>query len=215
MAFPLALIPLLISAGVSTAQAIAKNAPTAADKRNKQKLNELLELEGKRGLGLTGQDQRVAEARTEMPMAQQLSAQMAEQNRALAAGGANVGAALAAGQQMADTGALARQQSISDIEALDLQKKQAQLQEIEKRTAFKAMRQREKRQATIDAFGEVGQAGTGLFSQGLTTQGPAAMGIGGGATTAKGKPMSPEQQELLTLMQENPELFNSIINQGK
>jgi hypothetical protein len=207
MALPL-LVPLAISGGIAAAQAIGKNMPTAADKRNKQKLNELLELEKKRELGLTGQEMKVAEARTEMPMAQQLSAQMAAQNRALAAGGAGVGASLAAGQQMADTGALARQQAISDIEALDLQKKQAQLQEIEDRTAAKAQRDMEKREAVLDAVGDVAQTGLGLYSQGITTQGPSF-------SKTKQESLSPQLQKIIQALEANPELIELIMRQGE
>ena len=203
MAIPL--VPLAIAGGLAGAEALGSLIPTAADRRNKQKLDELLELERKRGLGLTGQEQRVAEARTEMPMAQQLSAQMAAQNRALAAGGANVGAALAAGQQMADTGALARQQAISDVEALDLQKKQAQLQEIEQRTAAKAQRDLEQRQAVLGALGDVAQTGLALYSQDQTVSGK----------TAKGKPLSPELQQIIQALEANPELISVIMSQGK
>ena len=192
------LLPLAISGGLAGAEAISSMVPTAADRRNKQKLDELLELERKRQLGLTGQEQRVAEARTEMPLAQQTSAQMAAQNRALAAGGANVGAALAAGQQMADTGALARQKAISDIEALDLQKKQAQLQEIEQRTAIRAQRNMEQRQAMLGALGDVAQAGLAAESQRLTTQGP------------KVPKMTEDEQLLFDFLTKNPDMYNEI-----
>jgi hypothetical protein len=101
---------------------------------------------------------------------------------------------------MADAGALARQQAISDIEALDLQKKQAQLQEIEQRVAEKSRRQNEKREAVLDAVGDVAQTGLGLYSQGITTQGP---------SVARTK-MTEEEQVLFDFLNENPEMYEEI-----
>jgi len=198
MAIPL--LPLAISGGLGAAQAVSSLIPTAADKRNKEKLNELLELEKQKQLGLTGQERAVAEARGEMPLAQQLSSQQAAQKRALAAGGGGVGAALAAGQVAADAGALARQQAISDLEALDLQKKQAQLQEIEQRTALKAERDLEKRNAILSALGDVAQTGLALQSQGITTQGP----------SMDKRTMSEDEKLLFDFLNNNPEILKDL-----
>jgi len=171
------LTPLLISGAMAGISAGAKAIPTAADRRNKKMLDELLALEEQNKLGLTGQERNVAEQRSDAALAQQAAQQKALADRAIQAQlgqGAGVGQVLRAGQIMADQGATARQRAISDLEALDLEKKQVQLQEIENRTQAKAMQDKAARQALIGGAEEIAGAGLAAVSQRNTTQGPPA-----------------------------------------
>lgn len=183
------LAPLLVSGASALGSAAARAIPTSADRENRRRLEELLELERGGDLGLTGQERQVAEQRSQDALAAQAS-QQADITRQMLAGQqaqGGVGAALAAQQGQGEQLARATQDAIGQMEALDLEKKQLQRQEIEDRQARRGALQARNVEAFSSAITDLVDAGVAQHSHLLTALGqPGLLARGRGAKFVEG-----------------------------
>ena len=142
-----------LSAALGTGQAIAGAKKTAFDKRNKEKLDELLGLEERGGLGLTGAERRIQERGLMNPVRQAASATR-RQAEALQAGSAS-GADLAR-LRSEQTGAIAGagERAALALDAADARKEAAQRQELAQRSAIQEERRAAREASVLSGLGQ-------------------------------------------------------------
>lgn len=148
-----------ISAGLQAAQLAAMLMPTAQDRENKKRLEELEKLRDQGRLGLTGAERAEAETAMLNPVRalateqrQRSEAQMAGMGQQLSA--ADLQRAEKVSQQQAQDKAF---QAGATISQMNLDRAQQQLTELQQRIAYKSERQKGRLEAGSQAIGQAGQ----------------------------------------------------------
>jgi len=158
MAVPL--VPLLIGAGASLAQAAPALMTDPMEKRNRQRLAELQAREEAGTLGLTPAEQQAYITQRAAILSQVQGEQTRQLQRALGgavgAGAGDIAAQSLAQQTVAGQEALKSQ---AELAKLQLEAQQRDLQELEDRTASAAQRKMARRKALGDIVAGVATGG--------------------------------------------------------
>lgn len=206
---PLPLLVPLIAGGISAAAGAAGGiAPTLANnqlqKRNREKLDELLQREKQGKLGLTPAQQRILDQRLQSPVAAAAAEARSRAEQIQAAGGVQSGADLSRlrteqTRQVA-TGA---QQAALQVAMADEAARASQLDEIEQRSQMKA-------QMKADDIAQI----LGAVSQTAGTVGLAAGSVPGTFQLAQmfgTKFSADERKQLAEYARSNPEGFKALL----
>jgi hypothetical protein len=151
------MLNLIISGAAQGAQTGFMVAPNAQDVRNKEQLEKLQKLEAQGKLGLTGRERRQAEATMLSPVKALATEDRKRAEGRLATMGNQSAAELdrierQAGDRAQEAGLAAGMQ----ISKMHLDKAAQQLNELEERIAFKAERQKGRREFAAQTIGQAG-----------------------------------------------------------
>jgi len=162
MAVPL--VPLLIGAGASLAQAAPALMTDPMEKRNRQRLAELQAREEAGTLGLTPEEQQAYITQRASILSQVQGEQTRQLQRALG-GAVGMGAGDIAAQSMAQRSAAGQEalRTQAELAKLQMEAQQRDLQELEDRTVSAAQRKMARRKALGDIVAGVATGALGAM----------------------------------------------------
>jgi hypothetical protein len=149
---------LALSGGLQVAQSLLDFVPTAQDRRNKQEIAKLEQMEERGTLGLSGQERSQLERDLLNPTrALAHESRQREEELAAASGGRDVGSLVRANREERRRVDAATQQAGSAISRANLEKADAQLRELEQRYAYKSERAGQRLDSAQRGIAEVGK----------------------------------------------------------
>jgi len=165
---PMAIAALIGAAG-EIPQAVGTLMPSALDKSNRKRREELERRAAMGALGLTEEEMGVARATTERELAASERAIRDERQRALSGAGLGSGDALKVALQSEQQQMAQRQRMSEVLQAQDVAEQQAELDELDQLIAEQARRQFERRKAVGDVAKGAAEAVTDMMGFSRTT----------------------------------------------